>query len=379
MSPVVRAANAAEFLSVVPVMLGFQPRRSLVMIPFAGSRSLGAMRFDLPDTDVDAVAATVLGLVCRVQEADAVAIVVYADDAICDGLPHAELVGELIRRADACGLSVTDALCVGRDAWATYLDADGPTETRPLEEIPRPPDEFGALDVACDQASGAELPDVDADEREDLARAVAALDDAVRVLCGPDSVGDDPEPDSGRRIDPQALAAACALDDLPTLFEDSLDWDPAGLSPFDAATLLWCLGRPSLRDIALAQWCRGFSAGDEALDAQLRWESGEEYPAHLAMQMWGEGERPDAVRLATALALVRRLAAAAPHGSQTGPLAVAAWISWALGRSTHAESYAAAARVIDPDHGLSEIVLSFVAAGHLPDWAFARPSRAPLT
>ena len=45
-------------------------------------------------------------------------------------------------------------------------------------------------------------------------------------------------------------------------------------------------------------------------------------------------------------------------------------LSWALGRSTHAALYAERACEVDPEHGLSQIVLSFVQAGHLPDWAF---------
>jgi hypothetical protein len=68
--------------------------------------------------------------------------------------------------------------------------------------------------------------------------------------------------------------------------------------------------------------------------------------------------------------------AVAPRADRPGTLAVCAWLSWALGRSTHAEVYASAAREIEPEHGLSEIVLSFVAAGHLPDWAFRRAGAA---
>ena len=75
MTTIVKAASAAQFLALVPRMLGYRPTRSLVLIPFAGSRSLGAMRIDLPaDAEsVDAAAATVLGMVCRLPEADAVA------------------------------------------------------------------------------------------------------------------------------------------------------------------------------------------------------------------------------------------------------------------------------------------------------------------
>lgn len=37
---------------------------------------------------------------------------------------------------------------------------------------------------------------------------------------------------------------------------------------------------------------------------------------------------------------------------------------------THADAYVRQALHADPRHGLAEIVGSFVAAGHLPDWAF---------
>ena len=61
---------------------------------------------------------------------------------------------------------------------------------------------------------------------------------------------------------------------------------------------------------------------------------------------------------------------AAPR--RAGALAVCGWLSWALGRSTHADRYARKALAAEPDHGLASIVRSFVSAAHLPDWAFRR-------
>ena len=393
MTTTVKAANAAQFLSLVPRMLGYRPTRSLVLIPFAGSRSIGAMRFDLPTAaeleEIDRIAATLIGMVCRLPDADGLAAIAYTDETFADrGMPHRGLVEGLQRRADACGLRLTDALCVAADAWGSHFDPLCPPEGRPLDELSEEPEGAGHLAVAAgDQAAGADLPPVDLAEKERTARALAALTDAVHLLCGPESAAPaasagpasaepaaaDSETSDGRRVDPRALAAVCTLDDLPTLFEEAMGWHPDALDAFHAAALLWCLTRPALRDIALVQWCGGFAAGDEALDAQLRWEAGEEYPAHLAMHMWGEGERPDPDRLEAALALSRRLAAAAPREVRAGPLATCAWLAWALGRSTHAERYALLACEIEPEHGLAEIVRSFVMAGHLPDWAFRRP------
>jgi hypothetical protein len=395
MTTIVKAAGAAEFLSLIPRMLGYVPTRSLVMVPFAGSRSVGAMRFDLPDDDtesVDRVAATVIGTVCRLPEADAVAAIAFTDATFESGnrMPHTGLLRALERRADICGLRWTDALCVAQDAWGSLFDPYCPEGGRPLADLDlsaaneEGPGAEGAT-APGDQASGAELPRVGLAQSERVASALVSLERAVDVLCGPGggadaAPGGDPDdadvaPAGGDRIDPAALAAVCALDDLPCLFEDALDWEADDLSPYDAATLVWCLSRPSLRDIALVQWSATMIAGDEAFDAQLRWESGEEYPTHLAMRMWGEGEQPDPDRLARALQVVRFAAAAAPRASRPGPLAMCAWLSWALGLSTHADLYAEQACAIEPEHGLSEIVRSFVHAGHLPDWAFRRAAR----
>lgn len=419
---VVRAADAAQFLSFVPRLLGYHPSESLVVIPFHGSRSLGAMRFDLPaaaDT-VDGVAATVVGMACRLPDADAMAAIAYTDARFEDErMPHRDLLAALDRRAHACGLRVTDLLCVAGDGWGSALDPDCPAAGRPLlgiAAVSTPLD--GEPAPEGDQASGAELPGCSREERDAVSHALSALHEAVEVLCGPDAVaGADLRPSPGRtrdesaldaadpppvghacdlarvpepapaplpegddaddppaavRIDPRALRTACRLDDLPGFFEETLEEPAADRDAYDRAALVWCLSRPSLRDVALVQWSGTLADGDLALDAQLRWESGEEYPAHLAMRMWGEGDMPSVARLERALEACRHAAAVAPPEVRPGPLAMCAWLSWALGRSTHAAAYAERACDLEPEHGLSQIVLSFVHAGHLPDWAFRR-------
>jgi len=403
MSPtIVKAADAAQFLSFVPRLLGFRPARSLVVIPFRGTRSLGAMRFDLPpdDESVERIASTVVGMVCRVPDADAIAAIAYTDARFeSGGMPHRPLLDAVALHADACGVGVGDLLCVAADAWASALDPDRPPGGRPLSELDRDDPGLGGLPAPDgDQMSGAELPDCPPDQRDRVARAMSELQRALTLLGGPDTdagpdaleapatgtddLGPVPAPVDGaadeaatgseaERIDPRALAAAGCLDDLPALFEDVLQ-NPDALDAYDLAAIAWCLARPSLRDIALVQWSGNLHQGDEALTAQLRWESGDEYPPHLAMRMWGEGDPPSPARLDTALRLARQVAASVPRSGRPGPLAMCAWLAWALGRSTHAAEYAQRACAIEPDHGLSQIVLSFVHAGHLPDWAFRR-------
>ncbi|MEJ1154429.1 DUF4192 family protein [Microbacterium marmarense] len=382
MTTIVKAANAAQFLSLVPHLLGFTPSRSLVLVPFDGDRSLGAMRFDLPAASPDAppdtidrIASTVIGMVCRLPAATAIAAVAYTDAAFGAGaaLPHQDLLRALERRADSCGLRITDMICVASDAWGSLFDSERPGEARPLAEInPHLDAEVGPAPVG-NQTAGADLPPVDSAQQEHVAEAIVSLKHLVALLSGaPDG---EAEADSTQRINPQTIAAAYTLDDIPALLEESLTWDLADLAPYDVALVGWCLARPSMRDVALVQWSGQFDDGDEALDAQLRWETGEEYPPDLAMRMWGEGERPEPGRLNAGLELSRRIAATVPRDMRPGPLSMCAWLSWALGRSSHAEVYASMACEIEPEHGLSEIVLSFVSAGHLPEWAFTSTPR----
>lgn len=395
MTTIIKASTAADFLSLIPALAGYTPTRSLALVPFHGARTLGLLRVDLPDpdlgaADLDALAATLIGMVCKLPDADAVTPVVYTDLTFAhdDGeITFAGLAAAIGSKADACGLRVVDALCVAADGWGSYLDPECPSSGRPLDALAA----SGALDtlpaglrdVSGDQSTGASLPEADLAVKERVAGALRTLGDAVRVICGDALATSDDEADDAEAgaapgiagLDPMALAAACALDDVPVLFEDALEWDAANLRPFDAAALIWCLARPALRDIALSQWCAGIDAGDAALEAQLRWEHGEEYPDHLAMHMWGEGPRPDPERLERALELSRRLAAAAPRASRPGALASAAWLSWALGRSTHAGWYVDRALEIEPEHGLSGIIAAFIGAGHLPEWAYDRRAR----
>lgn len=378
MTTIIRAAAASDFLALVPQLAGYRPTRSIVLVPFHGTRTMGVLRADLPDpaaADPDATeraAATLIGMVCRLPEADGVALIVYADApfAADDGIVHAPLIAALRSRADACGLSLADALCVASDGWGSYLDPECPPGGRPLGEIAHTLDDVPEemRHVESDQIAGSALPRIDRAERTRVAGAHRELAAAIRALVRTRST---PGTDAAiGELSPLAIAAVDALEDLPALFEDALDWNAEDLRPFDAAALIWCLDRPAVRDIALAQWALGEEAGDMAIAAQLMWEAGEDYPEEFAQHMWGEGPRPDVHRLHAALALVRRLCACAPTSQRPGALATAAWLAWALGRSTHAGWYATRALELEPAHGLAQIVRAMADAGHLPDWVF---------
>ncbi len=373
MTAIVKAADAAHLLALVPRMFGFTPTRSAVVVPFAQTRSVGGMRVDLPhESAVDAAAATLVGMVCRVEDADALLLVVYDDDAGA-GRDADAFAAAVRARADACGIRVVDALHVGPVRWHSCADPAVGGEVRDLSagtDAGAPPE--------GDQHSGAELVPADEATCRQTARAVQELSVAMHLLAGaPAQDDEDPRTgDAGSRVDPAALATTVLLDDLPLFFEwwvePERERPPSVPEHYARAALVWCLARPALRDIGITTWMGGLDAGDQAVEGQLRWEAGEEYPMEAAQHMWGDGPRPDPERLITALNACRDAASVAPVHERAGALAACAWLSWALGRMTHADSYARRACEDEPGHGLAMIVLTFVSAGHLPDWAFRR-------
>lgn len=333
MTTKVKAANAGEFLAVVPALLGYHPVDSVVVVVFAGKMSRGAMRFDMPAdrTTAAQLAAVATGLVCKLADATGLAVVVYGDPELAE-----HIGGDLSEQAQSAGLHVVDMLVVSDGRWARIGSGDE------LVELETVPDQFSGMVAAGDQSSGAELPEPDAGLVADVARSLQV---------------DTPD------LSPEEMLA---------LFERTVGVHDADVSASEWASLIWSLARPALRDVALMQWAGGEEAGVLALQAQLAWEDGTEYPSDLARVMWGEGARPDPNRLERALAVCLNAAALAPIELQPGALASAAWLAWSLGRSTHADRHAERAQRIDPEHGLAEIVRTMVAAGHLPGWAFVR-------
>lgn len=368
MNTLLRAAGSAEFLSIVPALAGFTPRQSVVLLPFRGSRTSGAMRLDLPDPDrpLDSYADAAIGLVARVGGTDAVAAVVYTDESAQptpDGLvlPWAVAVDELRGRAEEAGLRVVDALCVTPDGWASYLD-DAPL-LHPRDSVPRAPSIPGVGDVSGDQNAGVDLPAAEAAEKQQIRRVLAALSTALDA--------DRPEhPDPP--VDAQTVAAVAMLEDMPAFFELVLTARGA-LPPFACAALLWCLERPAYRDVALLQWASDQATGEQALESQLAFaRRGQAIPDHIGEIFLGQGPAPDADRLRFALDVVRLAAAGAPRSVRVAPLTAAGWLSWALGRSTHAATYLDQARAIDPDYGLAALLTTMIDAAVLPEWTFRR-------
>lgn len=366
MTTLLRASGSAEFLSIVPSLAGFTPTESLVLLPFRGTRTYGAMRLDLPrdDVELEDYADAAVGLVSRVERTDAVALVVYTDEAAQqtrDGLvlPFAVEVDELLGRAEDAGLRIVDALCVTPGGWSSYL-VDDP-QLRALDRTA--PEVPGVGDVSGDQRAGAVLSTAGFADRERVGRALRDVTDLL-------ARGGEARPTGTEN--PQAIAALVLLEDIPAFFEAVLA-SPDDLPPFATAALLWCLERPLFRDVALTQWATDVRGGERTLEAQLTFaDSGSTVPDDLGEVFLGRGPTPDPERLGAALSLVRTAAALAPRDTRPAPLTAAAWLSWALGRSSHAGQYLDLVRAIDPEYGLAALLETMINAAMLPEWAFRR-------
>lgn len=369
MTTIINATDQAEFLGIVPVLAGFTPRESLVMLPFRGTRTKGAMRIDLPDAEIDPeeFADLALHALMQVDDVDAVALVVYTDDEaklVPDGvlLPHLRTVEEVAGVCTDAGLRIVEMLCVTPSGWADYLDDD--PEVRLLDadasDIP------GVGDLAGDQLAGADLPASDLLQRERVGRALRDLEREMRRHQeGHRFVHPDDNPLA-------MLTAEFVLDDL-TGFAESLLERPTEPSDHECAALLWCLSRPSLRDAVLVQWATDEEFGARALEAQLTFSADHTpVPDTIGEVFLGRGPRPDPDRLGCALELVRTAASRAPRHAKPGAFTAAGWLAWALGRSSHAGAYVDEALRIDPQHSMASLISSVLAAAMLPEWVLRR-------
>lgn len=371
MSTVIHATEAAELLGIVPALAGFTPRRSIVMLPFQGARTNGAMRVDLPQPDAapESFAKAALHALLQVSGIDATTIIVYTDNppqSVPDGilLPHLSVAEALIDLSGQAGLRVVNALCVTPDGWSDYLEED--PAIRSLDDIPTFPEIPGLGDLSGDQCSGAALPTSDLTERERVGRALGEIEQAAehRRRGGRQQV---------RSESPMALAVTDVIfDDLPA-FAEGLVVRPSHRDEYRCAGLLWCLSRPMLRDVILLQWATDQEFGVRVLDTQIAYmDSRTPVPEEIGGVFLGRGPRPDADRVSCALEVVRLAAARAPRHAKAGALTAAAWLAWALGRSSHAAKYVEEALLIEPEHGLATLISSMLSAALLPEWALRR-------
>ena len=110
--PTLTARCPEDVLAAVPVVLGFEPCDSVVMLTFGGVESFHA-RIDLPATPDADEAVTLLLDPARHHRVSQVVFVVYADD----GPAARAVVRRVRRRFPASGIEVAEVLRVHRGRW----------------------------------------------------------------------------------------------------------------------------------------------------------------------------------------------------------------------------------------------------------------------
>lgn len=132
MTTILKAEGKGELLTAVTTLLGYTPTESLVIAPFRGTRSHGALRVDLPTaTDADALAAYTaewLGTVVRLGGVTMIAAAIYTDG---DQARHALLAETLRTMCDLLGLDVAAIFYATPATWGRVLHRRGAHRTGP--------------------------------------------------------------------------------------------------------------------------------------------------------------------------------------------------------------------------------------------------------
>lgn len=374
MTTIIKASEAQDFLALVPHLTGFQPEQSIVLVAFRGNRTCGALRLDLPAADATVAArrraaTTMLGMVCRIPDADALVPVVYTHASFTsrDRMPYRTVIDNVLTRARYSGFLVRDALCVASDAWGSYLDEDCPAQGRPLELIAASPARHTLARTAepprlVDVEAESRLPVPDFPTREQTATRYTELDS----LRGSAELG------------PALMFDHSFGGDVVAFADALLVGADESVSPHDAALLGFLVQAPALRDEVLLTWAWGPEFGVSVGEMNARYSAGEDIsmvPGAMALGGFGM-PRPDPRRLKTAIRVLRYTTPRLPRRAQAPLLTMLAWAHWSLGSGTLASRWVAQARTLDPEHGLARLLDQMLSAGRLPDWAWDVPPDA---
>ena len=244
----VSLTDPGEIAAALPILLGFPPRESAVLVSLTGPRAARVgltVRADIPPREHAATLADMLTTSVRTDRPAAVLLVVVSEapDVVDQGpdLPHRPLVHELTLALSRARVPVRDALLVRAGRWWSY---DCPSACcRPGRGTPLPQgvSELAVAAVATGQ--------VVADSREALAARIAPRNGAARSAMAA----------AARRVAADASARVLAVG-LDAVSDESWDAVRAGLAHSRAGTALsdaavarivWGLRDTSVRDRAL--------------------------------------------------------------------------------------------------------------------------------
>ena len=378
MTDILRATTAADFLSAIPVMLGYQPKNSIVCVAFRGRRTGEVFRIDLPlqrRSNQKAVAATIIGMLSRMTGLSGASVIIYTDETFEGehGIPQLELGRLLAARIHGAGFHLPDALCVAGDGWAGYFDADYPRAGHPLSEIADSEiaSHTSHLEVLDDISYMSALPERDpvvAGRLEHLLEGFARYTD--EGLMQLDQLAE--------IIDLDSASVAC------TIAEHA---DP----PLELSAWMLSLAQnPSDRDVMTLTVAFGCAIGQATLESNARYhrrqaqtgESMDEVVQHEISEgridpdaddnlLGGHSARqPNVPRVEKTIDLLKQLIANTPDPYRPGPLCMLSWLQWSLGRGSAAAIAADLALAIEPDHGMARLLHAMYRAGLTPEWAY---------
>lgn len=122
----IKAHNATEFLTLLPQMIGYTPTNSIVIIPFTGNRTTGALRLDIPsDNQRNALINLAISLIARIDRADGITIAIYAEKHTT----HAALAAALVTAFNRAGYTIHDTLYATGEGGGTYGHEPAPLPT----------------------------------------------------------------------------------------------------------------------------------------------------------------------------------------------------------------------------------------------------------
>ncbi|MDQ6873837.1 MAG: DUF4192 domain-containing protein [Actinomycetota bacterium] len=311
-----RVASPGDLADIVPYLLGFHPRESLVALALRRpAREVACtLRLDLPHPDDTAAAADSVAYYLVQARAERAVLLVYANRGEPAGeLPHRDLVDAVTHSLAARKVAVVDALQVSDRRWRSYICTD--PLCCPAEGTALAPAGSSVVAAAATYAGLVALPSRDSVER--------SLDPLPPASQAPRLVLDAARAQAAERMADPAGARALRAEWL-ALLEEALD---TGITPPDdrAAQLVLGAADPSVRDACCA-WARSGRA-----DAGLRlW-------IHLAR--W----------------------AVSPYDA--APLFMVGWFAYLDGNATLASMAIARCLRSDPGHRFARLLEQALAGG----------------
>jgi hypothetical protein len=369
MATIIKAADDAGLLALMPHLLGMRPHNSVVLLGFSGNRTNGGFRFDLPkphDSRPSLVykrlSRAYVGMLGKLQTADGVVVVVVTDEEFGMSAvpPYMELAAQLTRTIEHSRFALKGVLCHAGDGWAPYFDPDVPPGGYPLSDL---------VDADITTQLPADLPEP-FDPSNVPARIPDARDDLkMHVMANFRRVCRELKVEASDDVVPIAPGERSRFTELMEEVLDSGEEDFAQ----NAAEVLVAAQNFITRDLILLQWASSERTARSLWNVLLSAGPPPDLTALVfGTMLFGDSLRPDPDRLAKAIAFITKLVSCADDAVRPGPLYILAWLHWALGHGTLAFVYLAEASRLAPELDEVEHLDWMLRNGVLPAWAFAR-------